>query len=102
MKVYSQKFAELVETARQSIYNNTALQDLPEMFVECFEAHERGVERGSCPSFGGQEWSSHNMEVLAGMAILALLHGDDGKDPLTLVEYMTLVVTFFKIIETPK
>lgn len=61
------------------------------MFVECFEAHERGVERGSCLSFGGQEWSAHNMDVLAGMVRLALLHGDDGKDPLNRDEYFRLV-----------
>ena len=72
---------------------------LEDGFNEYFERHEKLVEQGKVPSFGGATGSRHNREVLAQKIVNELGNGVDGQHVLTEKQIKELKEGLKEVIE---
>lgn len=98
------KWAEVLDYARQHATgqgSRTGFRWLEDAFNEYFQAHEDAVEKGVCSSFGGQSFSTHNREVLAGKICLELGHHVGGQHVINDSQERRLKSSLSQIIDPP-
>ena len=98
----AKKWAEVLDYAQQHATgqgSRTGFKWLEDSFNEYFQEHEESVEKGICPSFGGQSFGQHNREVMAGKICLELGHHIGGKGVISDSQEQQLKETLQKIIE---
>lgn len=101
----NKKWAEVLDYALQHATgrgSRTGFRWLEDAFNEYFQMHENAVEKGTCASFGGQSYSLHNREVLAGMICLKLGYHVGGQHLIDDNQEEKLKESLDKIVNSPQ